>query len=271
MSRWRVGLPASLLVHGGGLLLLALVLAESGSPPVLFIDLAEGIAARDAGAASGAQARPARTSRSAAPAREEPLSPPELATAPAPPPPAGADHEVDAADAGPRVEGATAGTAGPVRTRDAEEGSGHAAWIGTGAGGARGGAGENPVAASTGGADVRGAGDAQGLALAVPPALPSPAAAEYGPYLGLVRRRIQESLRYPLGARRRSLTGTVHLEIVIRPTGAIEHVRIIDSSSHPILDEAAVDTVRSLPPLPFPAELSPRTLRVRLPVVFELR
>jgi TonB family protein len=61
------------------------------------------------------------------------------------------------------------------------------------------------------------------------------------------------------------------MEIVIQPTGAIGPVSLLRSSSHRILDEAAVDTIRRLPPLPFPAELPPRTLRVRLPVVVELR
>ncbi len=43
------------------------------------------------------------------------------------------------------------------------------------------------------------------------------------------------------------------------------------SSSHDVLDEAAVDAVRSLRRVPFPADVRPRPLRVRLPVVFELR
>jgi outer membrane biosynthesis protein TonB len=38
-----------------------------------------------------------------------------------------------------------------------------------------------------------------------------------------------------------------------------------------VLDAAAVDAVRGLRPQPFPAALPSLTLRVRLPVVFELR
>ncbi|MBI4562916.1 MAG: energy transducer TonB, partial [Candidatus Rokubacteria bacterium] len=77
--------------------------------------------------------------------------------------------------------------------------------------------------------------------------------------------------RYPLAAQRRGLSGTVHMEVVILPTGAVGSVSLVRSSSHAILDEAALDTVRGLPLLPFPPELPLRTLRVRLPVVFELR
>jgi protein TonB len=78
-------------------------------------------------------------------------------------------------------------------------------------------------------------------------------------------------LRYPLAARRRSLRGTVQLEIVIRANGAVVKVEIAESSSHGLLDEAAVEAVRGLAPLPFPAHLAPRALRVRLPVVFDLQ
>jgi TonB family protein len=45
---------------------------------------------------------------------------------------------------------------------------------------------------------------------------------------------------------------------------------VVASSSHQILDEAAVETVRALPPRPFPPNVRARTLRVRLPVVFAL-
>ncbi len=94
---------------------------------------------------------------------------------------------------------------------------------------------------------------------------------EYGPYLAAVRRRLQETLRYPPAALRRQLTGTVDVEILVKPTGDVGDVRVVRSSSHAVLDDAAVDAIRHLPRLPFPAGLAPRTIRARLPVVFELR
>jgi protein TonB len=94
---------------------------------------------------------------------------------------------------------------------------------------------------------------------------------DYGAYRNALRRLIQEVLRYPSAARRRGLSGTVELEIHVQPNGSVGKVAVVDSSAHPILDQAAVDAVRSLPRLPFPAGLQPRALRVRLPVVFELR
>jgi protein TonB len=74
-----------------------------------------------------------------------------------------------------------------------------------------------------------------------------------------------------MAARRRSLTGTVQLEILIRPDGAVASVDIAESSTHGALDAAALEAVRSLPALPFPPHLAPRPLRARLPVVFDLR
>ncbi len=110
----------------------------------------------------------------------------------------------------------------------------------------------------------------QGFALAAPGSGAGGPAAEYGPYLGRLRQRIQGSLKYPFAARRRGLAGTVNLEILITPDGIIGSVTVADSSSHAILDDAALETVRSLAPEPFPSHVPPRILRVRLPVVFAL-
>jgi periplasmic protein TonB len=96
-------------------------------------------------------------------------------------------------------------------------------------------------------------------------------AGEYTAYLALLRRRVFDSLVYPPAARRRSLTGTVHVDLDIQPTGVISQVVVVSSSSHRVLDEAAVEAVRDLGRLPFPPGVRPRLLRVRLPVVFDLR
>jgi len=94
---------------------------------------------------------------------------------------------------------------------------------------------------------------------------------EYGPYLARLRQRVHEALRYPLAARRRGLSGKVELEVLIDAAGRVRQVEVVLSSSHVLLDEAAMDAVRSLPPLPFPRGVPARPLKVRLPLVFELR
>jgi protein TonB len=111
-----------------------------------------------------------------------------------------------------------------------------------------------------------GAGDGA-LALAIP----GDGSGVYASYLALLRRRVQEAVTYPSAARRRGASGTVHLEITLEPSGAISEVTLVRSSAHGVLDDAAVDAVRGLRPIPFPPDVRPRALRVRLPVVFELR
>jgi len=113
--------------------------------------------------------------------------------------------------------------------------------------------------------------DGSALALAVPGGGGEGEAAEYAGYYALLRRRVLESLTYPPAARRRSQTGTVQLELEIQPTGVISRVEVVASSSHRVLDEAAVDTMRGVGRVPFPPNVRPRPLRVRLPVVFDLR
>jgi TonB family protein len=83
-----------------------------------------------------------------------------------------------------------------------------------------------------------------------------------------LRQRLQAALVYPPRARPRRLTGVVEVELEIQPSGAITRVVVAVSSSHPLLDDAAVDTVRGLGQVPFPPSIRPRVLRVRLPVEF---
>jgi protein TonB len=117
-----------------------------------------------------------------------------------------------------------------------------------------------------------GGGPGSSLALATPGtggsgALPP----EYGPYLQRFRQRVQESLIYPLAARRQGLGGTVELHVWLEATGRVRDVQVAHSSSHAVLDDAAVETIRRLGPVPFPESLPRRALLIRIPLVYELR
>jgi protein TonB len=94
---------------------------------------------------------------------------------------------------------------------------------------------------------------------------------DLGPYHEVVRRHIRASLEYPAAVRRRGLRGTVEVDIDVRADGEIRDVTLARSSSEPALDAAAVAALRRLPPVSFPPGLAPRSLRVRVPVVFDLR
>ena len=150
----------------------------------------------------------------------------------------------------------------------ASSGSGASAGIRDGGGGGSGDGRAGRAAAGEGAGSGPGAGD--GLALAIPGDGGGPGR-EYDGYMSLLRRRLQEALAYPATARRRSLTGTVQIEMSILPTGEITQVAVAVSSSHRALDEAAVDAARQVGSVPFPPGIAPRALRVRLPVVFDLR
>jgi len=292
-------LLASLAAHGGAVAILFLLVSGELHPSVLFVDLeaieerglpaatpTAGGGGETTSAASGSS-RPARPEpgRSAAsrpsapaPARSSPAPSPapsepeparerEAAPAPAPEPrqPEPAVAVVPAREAAPdtppRAEtnpspvepGPTGGGAGERVASTSEQGGGGQAALTPGS--------------STQGSG--GAGSGAGLGSGGPAG--GAPGAEYGSYLAGVRRRILDALRYPPPARSRGLTGTVHLEIFIKSDGAIGDVAVTSSSSHPLLDEAALDAVRSLSPQPFPKGLKPRPLRVRLPVVFDLQ
>jgi TonB family protein len=62
----------------------------------------------------------------------------------------------------------------------------------------------------------------------------------------------------------------VVVELTITPSGGIGGVVVVESSAHADLDEAVLRGIRRLRPRPFPPGLEPRTLRVRLPIVFRL-
>ncbi|MBI4172831.1 MAG: energy transducer TonB [Actinobacteria bacterium] len=281
-------LLASLVLHGGVLLAVLVFVQRESELGTLFIDLTEWAAAGSGGgdgtaAAPPPAARPAPASAAVSPPRplqpepaapapaavaaarpvESASSPAAAAAAPAPArPPTPRTAEPHRADA--TITGA-AGAASP------DPGGADGALVQDGRGGRAGARGGAPSALGARGGGVGGAPDvSHGFALATPGSGAGGPAAEYGPYLGRLRQRIQGSLRYPLAARRRGLAGTVNLEIVIRPDGAFSVVAVADSSSHPILDDAALQTVKSLVPEPFPSDVPPRNLRVRLPVVFAL-
>ncbi|HEY7366065.1 MAG TPA: TonB family protein [Methylomirabilota bacterium] len=113
-----------------------------------------------------------------------------------------------------------------------------------------------------------GVGAGQQLARGSPASEDADAGAVYAEYLARLRQRVHAALRYPPMARRRGLTGAVTVELTILPSGMIRDVSVVKSSAHRLLDEAAVETVQELGAQPFPAGVPPRTLRVRLPIVF---
>ena len=210
------------------------------------------------GAAKAAPARDARGPHAKRPQPPEPAAP----SRPAEPAPAfSATREAAPAERpvpSPAPETSVADTSTAV--------SGAAA---TGGRSERAAASDAPASAGESQAAVGGAGSR--LALAGPGAGRGNIPPEFGPYLAGFRQRLQKSLIYPLVARRRGLEGRVEIELVLEPSGRVRDVAVVLSSSYALLDDAAVEAVKSIPPEPLPLQAKRQTLRVRLPVVFQLQ
>lgn len=74
-------------------------------------------------------------------------------------------------------------------------------------------------------------------------------------YLDAWRRKVERfgQLNYPQAAREQQLYGTLRLLVSIEPDGALRDVRLLASSGHDVLDEAAMRIVRLAAPFaPFP-------------------
>jgi periplasmic protein TonB len=280
------GVTLSVLLHAG---LIALLLwSASPWPPPLFVDLDLVERADPAGTAAAASpAEPARPrARIGAPAPgSTPVAPPPLAAraaaaTPSPPPaapitpvvpPAAPMPSEPIAEAGPAPAPAAVPVPAPAAAPSGPPSPPAMLHTAGGASGA-----DAPVVAGAGVRGDTGAGPGgppgSPLALALPGAGgPGAVPAEYGPYLRRFRQRVLESLVYPLAARRQGLGGTVELHVWLEPTGRVRDVQVARSSSHPLLDEAAVEAIRRLGPVPFPDSLPRRPLLIRVPLVFELR
>ena len=81
-------------------------------------------------------------------------------------------------------------------------------------------------------------------------------------YLNSWRRKIEKigNLNYPVEARKRKLYGSLRLLVAIEADGSLRRVKILESSGHKMLDDAAVRIVRLAAPFaPFPDELRATT------------
>lgn len=69
-------------------------------------------------------------------------------------------------------------------------------------------------------------------------------------YPGKIVSRLRRALRYPREAKREGLRGEVRVSFTVVGNGAVSNIRVTKSSGSPILDQAAVETVRRAAPFP---------------------
>lgn len=88
------------------------------------------------------------------------------------------------------------------------------------------------------------------------------AAPEFAYYLEAWRRKVERigNLNYPSEARARSLNGSLRLLVTITADGALHEVRVLETSGHRVLDEAALHIVRlAAPYAPFSPKMRTTT------------
>lgn len=82
--------------------------------------------------------------------------------------------------------------------------------------------------------------------------------AKYAAYLDGWRKKVERigNLNYPDEAKRKKLYGALLLHVAVRADGSIEQLRLVRSSGHKVLDDAAMRIVRlSAPFAPFPPNI----------------
>lgn len=278
----------SLTLHGLVLVSILAVIPAAPSTP-LVIDLSElgeaaappatatsGRAGEPAARAASKRAAPARPDMAPTPAPAAPPPPPLIAapppSSPSPPAPAPAPPTLPTPAPAAPVPDATAPSTLPVPSAPAAVNPpAGGAPSGADVAGARSAADGVPRGGTEQEAEPGGGSSGSRFALARPGDGRGGVPAEYAPYLARFRQRVEAALVYPLSARRAGHSGRVELEVLLEPTGRVGRVEVARSSANAALDEAALDAVRSIPPIPFPETLPRRPLLLRLPLIFELR
>ncbi len=91
-------------------------------------------------------------------------------------------------------------------------------------------------------------------------------------YAKQLTEHFKKHRHYPEMARKRRMTGTVWLLVEVRRNGSLISVEIAESSGFPMLDDAAISSVKnSVPVPPFPENITAETKKLRIPYVFKLK
>ncbi len=69
-------------------------------------------------------------------------------------------------------------------------------------------------------------------------------------YPGKIVSKLRRALRYPAEAKRSKLRGEVRVAFTVSAAGGVGGVRVVASSGSPVLDRAAIETVRRAAPFP---------------------
>jgi protein TonB len=85
-----------------------------------------------------------------------------------------------------------------------------------------------------------------------------------------ILRRVEELKHYPASARVDRAEGKVTVKAVINEDGSIGEVEVLQSSGHPGLDMAAVETMRQAAPFHLPRPLGQPRVTIKIPMSYRL-
>ena len=100
------------------------------------------------------------------------------------------------------------------------------------------------------------------------------ASPDFAYYLRSWRRKVERigQLNYPQQAKRQGIVGGLRLLVVISADGVLENVRVLESSGHPLLDEAALRIVRlAAPYAPFSPAMRDAADRLEIERTWQFR
>lgn len=98
----------------------------------------------------------------------------------------------------------------------------------------------------------------------------TPAKRDYGWLSEAILRRVEELKRYPASARVDRAEGKVVVKAVINEDGNVGEVEVFQSSGHPGLDKAAIDTLRQAAPFHLPRPLGQPGMTIKIPMSYRL-
>jgi len=90
-------------------------------------------------------------------------------------------------------------------------------------------------------------------------------------YFEIVRLRIESHKRYPGAAKTRQIEGRVTVRFVIEPDGRVSSSKVVESSRHRVLDQAALSAIKDASPFPRPPmNLFKGPIPLEITIMFEL-
>jgi protein TonB len=98
----------------------------------------------------------------------------------------------------------------------------------------------------------------------------APTKLDYGWLSETIIRRVEELKRYPASARVDRAEGKVVVKAVIAEDGSIGDVEVFQSSGHPGLDKAAIETLRQAAPIHLPRPLGQPHMTIKIPMSYRL-